>query len=432
MQMIEKIPSMREYLRRSLSGLDKDAIEGMALEFQFKKLILSPLAELPPDNMPRLASVIILDALDECENEDHLSRIITLLLQLQTLRTIRLRVLLTSRSSPEIRDAFMDLQKNKDFCNIELLDGRFSAETKSDIQTFLKKNFADIRRKRRVQQDPWPTQEELDRLVELATTPEPLFIYAATLCRFVHGERRPKNPKDQLRIWLKQCDDRQSQLHQTYEPILNQVFSGLEPAEFDRRLGFLGSLVLLVDPMPAASLAALLQIDVDDVVWLLPELHAVLNIPAEDHIPVRLLHKSFSDFILSFERPRNSIYSIDTASTHTMLATKCLGHMNAKLKRDICDIQKLGKRRKDIDQHLVDEHITPDLIYACLYWIYHLQHGEQRVIMHSEIPTFIYEHLLHWVEVLAIVGRLSDAVMVIRRLLEIFQVSRSLGVPLPG
>ncbi|KAF3060153.1 hypothetical protein CFAM422_011483 [Trichoderma lentiforme] len=400
MQMIEKIPSMREYLRRSLSGLDKDAIEGMALEFQFKKLILSPLAELPPDKMPRLASVIVLDALDECENEDHLSRIITLFLQLQTLRTIRLRVLLTSRSSPEIRDAFMDLQKDRDFCNIELLDGRFSAETKSDIQAFLEKNFADIRKKRKVQQNPWPTQEELDRLVELATTPEPLFIYAATLCRFVHGERRPKNPKDQLRIWLKQCDDRQSQLHQIYEPILNQVFSGLEPAEFDSRLGFLGSLVLLVDPMPAASLAALLQMDIDDVVWWLPELHAVLNIPAEDHIPVRLLHKSFSDFILSSERPGNSIYTIDTASTHTMLATKCLGHMNTRLKRDICNIEKLGKRRKDIDQHIVDKYITADL---------------------NEIPTFIYKHLLHWVEVLAIVGRLSDAAMVIRRLLETFQ-----------
>lgn len=429
MQMVEKIPSMREHLRRSISGLDKDAIEGMALEFQFKKLILSPLAELPPDKMPRLASVIILDALDECENEDHLSRIITLLLQLQTL-PIRLRVLLTSRSSPEIRDAFTDLQKDRDFCTIELLDGRFSAETKSDIQTFLENNFADIRKKRRVQQNPWPMQEELDRLVELATTPEPLFIYAATLCRFVHGERRPKNPKEQLRIWLKQCDDRQSQLHQIYEPILNQVFSGLEPAEFDSRLEFLGSLVLLVDPMPAASLAALLQMDIDDVVWWLPELHAVLNIPAEDHIPVRLLHKSFSDFILSTERPGNSIYSIDTASTHTMLATKCLGHMNARLKRDICNIEKLGKRRKDIDQRAVDKHISPDLKYACLYWIYHLQHGEQR--MNSEIPTFIYKHLLHWVEVLAILGRLSDAAIVIRGLLEIFQVSRPLGVSLPS
>ncbi|OPB39838.1 vegetative incompatibility protein het-e-1 [Trichoderma guizhouense] len=420
MQMMEKIPSMREHLRRSLSGLDKDAIEGMALEFQFKKLILGPLAELPPDNMPRLASVIILDALDECENEDHLSRIITLFIQLQNLRTIRLRVLLTSRSSPEIRDAFTDLQKDRDFCNIELLDGRFSSETKSDIQTFLENNFADIRKKRRVQQNPWPTQEELDRLVELATTPEPLFIYAATLCRFVHGEQRPKNPKEQLQIWLKQCDDRQSQLHQIYEPILNQVFSGLEPAEFDSRLRFLGSLVLLVDPMPAASLAALLQMDIDDVVWWLPELHAVLNIPAEDHIPVRLLHKSFSDFILSTERPGNSIYSIDTASTHTMLATKCLGHMNARLKRDICNIEKLGKRRKDIDERAVDKHISPDLKYACLYWIYHLQHGEQ--LMNSEIPTFIYTHLLHWVEVLAILGRLSDAAMVIRGLLEIFQI----------
>lgn len=119
----------------------------------------------------------------------------------------------------------------------------------------------------------------MNRLVYLATSPKPLFIYATTLCRFIYNEKRPRNPKTQLKLWLKQCEDKQSQLYQIYNPILSQVFLGNEEAESSQQLQFLGALVLLATPLPAVSLSCLLGIDVDDINWWLPELHAVLDIP---------------------------------------------------------------------------------------------------------------------------------------------------------
>ncbi|KAJ0384429.1 hypothetical protein COL922a_008398 [Colletotrichum nupharicola] len=124
--------------------------------------------------------------------------------------------------------------------------------------------FAEIKKRRKVQQDPWPADEDLARMVQLATTPEPLFIYAATLYRFVFDDKRPSNPKKQLKLWLKQCEEGKSQLHQIYDPILRQILSD-EEADSDQQLKFLGALVLLATPLSAASLTALLGMDVDDV-----------------------------------------------------------------------------------------------------------------------------------------------------------------------
>ncbi|KAK1973981.1 hypothetical protein LZ30DRAFT_437575 [Colletotrichum cereale] len=291
MQLVDAVPRFKTCLRKSLDSLDRNVIEKKGLEFQFDRLLLRPLGELPYINTIQWTSVIIIDALDECEHPEHLSRVLNLLSKLHNIITLRLRVLFTSRSAPEIINAFEPLLRNKSVRSLEL-HRDFSEDTKADIQIFLKTRFADVRMKRKVQQDPWPAVEDLNRLVQLATNPEPLFIYAATLCRFVYDEQRPKNPKKQLEIWLKQCDGNKSQLDQIYEPILSQVFFGNEGAESIQQLQFLGALVLLAIPLPVASLAFLLGIDIDDVSWWLPELHAVLDIPTASHNPIRLLHKS--------------------------------------------------------------------------------------------------------------------------------------------
>jgi hypothetical protein len=105
-----------------------------------------------------------------------------------------------------------------------------------------------------------------------------LFIYAATLCRFVYDENRRKDPKRQLKQWLEQCDDNKSQLNQIYEPILNQLFLSNDKVESDQKLQVLGAIVLLAIPLPASSLVALLGMDMNGVNWWLPDLHAVLDV----------------------------------------------------------------------------------------------------------------------------------------------------------
>ncbi|KAF6834847.1 vegetative incompatibility protein het-e-1, partial [Colletotrichum plurivorum] len=364
-QMVDTIPLFKSCLRKSLDGLDRDAVGKQGLEFQFDKLLSRPLGNLPPVDASQLTRVIIIDALDECERPEHLLRVLALLSKLCNITTVRLRVLFTSRSAPKIVDAFEPLLRKKTVRSLEL-HRQFSEDTKADIQTFLKTRFADIKTKRRVQEDPWPTAKDLDSLVQLATSPEPLFIYAATLYRFVYDEQRPRNPKNQLKLWLKQCEDHQSQLHQMYDPILSQVFLGSEEADSNQQLQFLGALVLVATPLSSVALAVLLGIDMDDVNWWLPELHAVLDIPAEPNGPIRLLHKSFSDFLLDPYDSGVGKYRVNRVETHAMLAAKCIKRMNAGLQRDICNVQKLDMSRDDIDQEVIKTHIPADLEYACL------------------------------------------------------------------
>ncbi|KAH8202864.1 hypothetical protein TruAng_002917 [Truncatella angustata] len=419
MQLVGTIPSFKGLLRQHLDSLDKDAVETKALKFQFDQLLLEPLAYLPPSNVSNQTKVIIVDALDECEcTEDQLLEILDLLCQFQTLGTIRLRVLVTSRLTPGIARAFKPIQQKKLVRKVDL-HREFSKETQADIQTFLKTRFAEIKIRASVQRTPWPSPKELDRLVQLATDPEPLFIYAATLCRFVYDEQRPKNPQKQLTIWLEQCSSNKSQLNQIYEPILSRVFLGNEDADFDQQLQFLGGLILLANPLPAASIAALLGMDLDDINWWLPQLHAVLDIPAESYRPIRLLHKSFSDFLLSPDDSSASIYRINSADTHAILAVKCVRRMKLGLRRNICDIQTLSTSKDEIDKQIIGDCIPPDLRYACLYWVHHLQCSKRPI--DNDVCTFLYEYFLHWLEALSLLGRLSDGAVAVTELIEIIK-----------
>ncbi|KAF6793373.1 g-protein beta wd-40 repeats containing [Colletotrichum sojae] len=201
---------------------------------------------------------------------------------------------------------------------------------------------------------------------------------------------------------------------------ITAVFLGNEEAESDQQLQFLGALVLLATPLPAISLTLLLGIDMDDVNWWLPELHAVLDIPAEPDGPIRLLHKSFSDFLLSPYDSGVGKYRVDPAETHAMLAAKCIQCMKTRLKRDICNIQKLDMSRDDIDQEVIGTHIPADLEYACLYWVYHLQRSGR--LRGDDVCVFLFEHFLHWLEALALLGRLSAGALAVKELLNTFQL----------
>ncbi|KAL0929846.1 vegetative incompatibility protein het-e-1 [Colletotrichum truncatum] len=426
MQLVDTIPFFKDILRKYLDGLSKEAVEEKALEYQFEQLLLKPLRQLPRSNASDGTKVIIIDALDECEcTEEQLLRIVNLLYQLRTISTVCLRVLLTSRLTPEIVYALKPLQQKRMIQSLDL-HREFSRETRVDVQTFLRARFADIKERAHIQQDPWPLPGELNRLVQLATDPEPLFIYAATLCRFVSGGSRlneikkshaRKNPKQQLMIWLKQCDSNKSQLSQIYEPIIRQVFGDDEDADSELQLKFLGALVLLANPLPATSIASLLGLDIDDINWWLLHLHPVLDIPTESHRPIRLLHKSFSDFLLAPDNSSNGLCQVNADQTHAMLAAKCIQCMKSGLKRDICNIGKLDMAKDEIDPRVIEKHVPPELRYACLYWVYHLHYCEQ--VMDDEIYAFLSEHFLHWLEVLSLLGRISNGVTAVRELLEI-------------
>ncbi|GFG00987.1 hypothetical protein IFM61392_01594 [Aspergillus lentulus] len=410
-QLISSIPGFNDHLRKSLGRLKSVNIEKSAIEEQFETLIEIPLSRAAADGagpQNRMSGVIIVDALDECVRRNHIPRIINLLLRLRNIRNIQLRVLVTSRSSHTILHTFKSLDKSANAYRRLALENDFIDETKADISTFLRSRFETIKMDSGVLDDPWPREEDLNRLVDLATTPSPLFVYAATVCRFVYnGENELDDPLERLSRWLEQCDRNASQLRQIYEPILNEYFSSGQRRDVDmerdisseRQQGMriLAALVLVATPVSAAVLSSLLAIRRDIVTRYLRKLHAVLTLPDGQDAPITLLHKSFSDFLLDDTERAHDFYQVDSAETHRILATRCIEIMEATLRRDIGNIQDPSKPLEDV-RDVVTRSIPSELWYASLYWIHHSVEGEQHNVDEDRILTFLENHFLHWVE----------------------------------
>lgn len=86
-----------------------------------------------------------------------------------------------------------------------------------------------IREERSIQ-PPWPTQDEL---VALISVTRPLFIHAATVCRFV-SDRRLGNPRDLLEEILKSgASSSISKLKAAYSPVLHQLIANLDKEQRD-------------------------------------------------------------------------------------------------------------------------------------------------------------------------------------------------------
>ena len=425
-QLIVTVPTFKRSLRESLEKSGNTELETKALREQFETLILTPLSQVFTDaSQPILNRVIVIDALDECEDGGDIRIICSLLSQLRELSTVRLGVFLTSRSAHPIIGAFRSLQRKQiAYRSLSLLED-FSEDAKADISTFLIERFATIKTNNEVTEDPWPDPKDLDHLITLATNPSPLFIYAATLCRFVDDGTGKKDPVKRLERWLKDCDSNASQLNQIYVPILQDLLGTVENENFSdsldsedksQLLQILGSIILLPTPLPAPALAALLDMDEPSVNHWLQNLHAVLNIPGDREAPVEILHKSFSNFLLGQEGTGTAEFRVNAAESHAMLTSKCIRRMNNRLSRDICSVRDPGKSRDEIDKAIIASCIPPDLAYACLHWVYHLQHSGRRIMDNDELYVFLHTHFLHWLESLSWMRKISEGILAISSL----------------
>jgi hypothetical protein len=145
---------------------------------QWRQLILGPLSKLKGD-LSHLPLVLVVDALDECDGEDDIRAIVQLLSETRSLRTVRLRILLTSRPEVPIRQSFNSIA-NTDHQDFILHDISRST-VDEDIRVFVEYHFAIITQQRGFTLS-WPGEEATRAIVQHAAG---LFIWAATACRFI-------------------------------------------------------------------------------------------------------------------------------------------------------------------------------------------------------------------------------------------------------
>jgi hypothetical protein len=128
--------------------------------------------------------VLVIDALDECNDEDDIRIILYLLAEVRSLERVRIRVFLTSRPEIPIRYGFCQIpdQEYQDF----VLHNISPSIIDHDITIFLEHSLKLIGQERSLGPS-WPGKEVIRCLVQAASG---LFIWAATACRFIREGKR--------------------------------------------------------------------------------------------------------------------------------------------------------------------------------------------------------------------------------------------------
>lgn len=147
---------------------------------QFHHLILQPIAEHDAKGIP-IRLVVVVDSLDECTRTDETRELLSLLGPLEGLHHVQVRFLITSRRDPHISDSFADLPPSLyQESELEKIRPR-AGEIKDVITLYLEQTLAAFAKKHHVAQD-WIDETGISRLRVKA---DGLFIYAATVCRFL-------------------------------------------------------------------------------------------------------------------------------------------------------------------------------------------------------------------------------------------------------
>jgi hypothetical protein len=428
-QLVLRVPPLIPHVRKAID--DNPAISGKSMREQFEKLIYQPLSKMEHNPTQISTQVLVVDALDECEQEgQEIKTILHLASQTRHLRSVDMRIFLTSRPDLPVRLGFEKISADA-HQDVVLQDIRQDT-IEHDISAFLKDEFAKIRDDYNCSCPSdsslplnWPGERIVQALAKMAS---PLFIFAATVCRFV-GDRR-WNPEEQLVTVLKhQTASQESKLDGMYLSVLDQLLVDLTDSQKQRLARefreVVGSIVILADPLSTSSLAKLLGVSKRIVDCRLDSLHSVLSVPTNQDSPIRLLHLSFRDFLLDPEK-RKSLFWVDVRKAHELLADSCIGLLSAKLKRDICNLQAPGILAEEISDQKIKSGLSADLQYACQYWVLHLKGSEAQLKDDDKVHKFLRQNLLYWLETLSLIGKTSEGVYAIILLESMVRVSHTL------
>jgi len=373
---------------------------------QLEELLVKPLRAVR-DSFP--PCVVVLDALDECKENDATS-IILASLSRHVDALAPLKFLVTSRPERKISQGFQlpGLQLATQRLNLHEVKLDVVGQ---DIELYLKDHL-------NIKEEPcgpgggWPAAGDIRALTDLSSG---LFIFAATAVRFIHDPNY-SDPRGQLARLLEssvvQGSSPYRYLDQLYMQVLTSTFPDISD-DLSRRLrNILGTVALLQYPLHLADIEQLLGLRPGTVRDTTLHLGSVLVLPNDDNQMIRLIHPSFFDFLTDAARCSDQRFAVDSETLHGSLARACLDAMKG-LKRDICEIgypSKLNNEVPDLSERIA-RYIPPHLKYASRSWAYHLSRCRVHDVPMELLRELCYKSLLHWMEVCSLLGELRGALL---------------------
>jgi hypothetical protein len=349
-------------------------------ETQLRKLILDPISQTQADLPERL--VIIIDALDECDDDiitDIIELLVTTLEKYDTSIQIRLRFLITSRPERHLLELFTKLHIPS--FDLSAVD---PAERENDIHIFLENQLRNIATSALDWQEK-PKEEDIRLLAKISGG---VFVAARIAVDFVTFGESPSSQLQKLHRL-----PHISGLDVVYQLVLDTVLQ--EESAWDILQPIIGTVILSFTPLSRQALSDLLHVETERLNRLLDALCAVIHVREGDE--VYPIHALLRDFLTDRDRCTDSYIFIHPAQHHNIISHACFNCMESLLQGP--DLHNICQDWKKL--------LQDDLTYASRYWARHLAHSNLDQSLVDCLHDLASDHLLYWIEALSLIDDLD-------------------------
>ena len=410
-QLAHRYPDFRSHFV-SLLRSDPDVVHE-SLSSQMKKLIAEPLQEAG------ISTTIMIDALDECRDDEPSSAILSVLGRFVE-EISEVKFFITGRPEPRIKTGFR-LPLLVDSTDVFVLHEAHPSLIDSDIRVYLTHELSELAE--RHQLEGWPSDEQIGLLSRRAAG---LFVYAAATVKFLDSNTHLPEHRFDAILKLPESTalegktrlNSSATLDSLYASILRAAFTEEDPEVDSRVRTIVGTVVTVVNPLPPSAIAELVGLESKEVMLYLTLIQSLLSIDEDPDQPVKPFHKSFPDFITDSSRCDTRFW-VSPEGLHLELAAHCLRLMNNELEQDLLSLPEYALNSEIADlQTRIDSRISIALRYACQSWHNHL--AETKGEIANVIPClriFLETKVLAWLEVLSALGGMGSASAALEKLM---------------
>lgn len=296
-QLASAVPAAAPYIAAALDADPSLLNSHVSLTIQLERLVYEPFQAAIPRRARSLRRflaqgpfIVVIDGLDECDDKEGVMEFIDQMLNFfKDHPDIPLRFFIASRVEEHIRARLET--------DIVLLGNLDTHSAHKDIQLYLEISFRERVMNDRVIQEyiqargEWPTKSTMRELTKQIGGS---FVLAATVFNFIFHpatDLDPSTPMDRLlTLRMNGLDDlyKQTLTRSQHLPYFRDIIS---------------TIALLCRPLAIVEIADLLGIEAFEVVRVLINLQAIIQLPGRDREEeVTLCHASFRDFLTTTNR----------------------------------------------------------------------------------------------------------------------------------